>query len=282
MLSYRHAFHAGNHADILKHFVLVHCLGYMGRKEKPFLFVDTHAGAGLYHLEEGYADKNKEWLAGIGALRELPENTIPPATARYCIAVEEIVRTETGSCYPGSPLVAQRFLREQDRAVLFELHPTDFRILEDRLKDDRRIQVRREDGLGALASLLPPPSRRACIFIDPPYELKEDYERVPLMLEQALKRFPQGVYILWHPLLSQSEPQAMADRLLSLYRGNRCAAQIRIREKQPGTHGMYGSGVVVYNPPWMLKQALEENLPFLAQTLGTQHPSWSLQWDDLE
>ena len=282
MLSYRHAFHAGNHADILKHFVLTHCLEYMGRKDKPFLFVDTHAGAGIYRLDQGYADQNKEWASGIGALREIPRDAVPSTMAYYFSAVDDIVQSEDGVCYPGSPLFAQRFLREQDRAVLFELHPTDFRILEARLKDDPRIQVRQADGLSALASLLPPASRRACVFIDPSYEMKEDYYRVPKILDLALKRFSQGVYILWYPLLPQPEPQTMADRIFALHKGNRCCAQIRIREKDTEEYGMYGSGMIILNPPWILKQALEESLPFLAQAVGKRGSSWTLQWDNLE
>ncbi|MDR1597078.1 MAG: 23S rRNA (adenine(2030)-N(6))-methyltransferase RlmJ [Treponema sp.] len=262
MLSYRHAFHAGNAADVLKHAVLICCLDYLGRKEKPFLVIDTHAGAGFYSLTEGYAAQNREWEGGVGRLPEY--DTLPPLLGRYAA----LVRDSPGGLYPGSPALIQRLLRPRDQAVCFELHPADFTALEAAFKADKRFRLLREDGLGGLKALLPPPSRRACIFIDPPYEVKSDYTEVPERLAGALARFPTGLYITWYPLLQQRSASALRETLLGLYGGNRCAVELCTAAPDNGAKRMYGSGMVIYNPPWTLRETLEESLPVLAKLLG--------------
>ncbi|GHV72916.1 ribosomal RNA large subunit methyltransferase J [Spirochaetia bacterium] len=292
MLSYRHAFHAGNAADVLKHAVLTYCLDYLGQKETPFLAVDTHAGAGFYSLTEGYAAQNREWERGIGRLVDMPAlqsgpAPLPPLLARYAALVKETLGVELPR-YPGSPALIQRLLRGQDRAVCFELHPADFTALEENFSADHRFRLLREDGLGGLKALLPPPSRRACVFIDPPYEMKSDYAAVPEHLAEALRRFPTGMYITWYPLLgrrsgteSGGEGAALRETLLGLYDGNRCAVELRTAKppalpaalpEVPGAAAprMYGSGLVIYNPPWTLREALEESLPVLASILGDE------------
>jgi 23S rRNA (adenine2030-N6)-methyltransferase len=297
MLSYRHAFHAGNPADVLKHAVLVHCLDYLGQKEKPFLVIDTHAGAGFYSLAEGYAARNREWERGIGTLIPGGPNHLPPLFAEYAALVKEALGMEfpPAGRYPGSPAFIQRLLREQDRAVCFELHPADFMILEKNFAIDRRFRILREDGLGGLRALLPPPSRRGCIFIDPPYEMKSDYAAVPEHLAEALRRFPAGLYITWYPLLGRKagedaggEGAVLRETLLGLYSGNRCAVELRTAKpppsKMPAVSGaasprMYGSGLVIYNPPWTLRRALEESLPVMASILGAEQGSWDLWWE---
>jgi 23S rRNA (adenine2030-N6)-methyltransferase len=290
MLSYRHAFHAGNAADVLKHAVLMYCLDYLGQKEPPFLVVDTHAGAGSYSLTEGYAAQNREWERGVGQL--LDQGALPLLLAEYTALVREAIGAELPPAgrYPGSPALIQRLLREQDRAVCFELHPADFTALEENLAADRRFRLMREDGLGGLKALLPPPSRRACVFIDPPYELKSDYTTVPEKLAEALRRFPTGLYITWYPLLGRmaeaetgGEGTALRETLFGLYGGNRCAVELRTA-LPPDVENiiakrLYGSGMVIYNPPWTLRKALEESLPVLASMLGGGQGSWDLWWE---
>jgi 23S rRNA (adenine2030-N6)-methyltransferase len=274
MLSYRHAFHAGNWADVFKHSVLLYCLDYLGRKERPLLVVDTHAGAGFYSLTEGYAAQNREWERGVA--RFLERETLPPLLARYVALVREVLAGE-GS-YPGSPALIQRLLRPQDRGVCFELHPADFKLLSDTFKGDRRFRVKREDGLEGLKALLPPPGRRGCVFVDPSYELRSDYEAVPERLAAALSRFSMGVYIVWYPLLKPrpGEPafwEPLRETLLGLHRGNRFALEIFV----PGgdtEKRMFGNGLAIYNPPFMLQEALEESLPMLAEILG----GWEWRW----
>ncbi|GHV77752.1 ribosomal RNA large subunit methyltransferase J [Spirochaetia bacterium] len=290
MLSYRHAFHAGNAADVLKHAVLMYCLDYLRHKETPFFVVDTHAGAGFYSLTEGYAARNREWEKGVGSLLEQAD--LPPLLADYVVLVRDAlgVGLHPAGRYPGSPALIQRLLREQDRAVCFELHPADFTALEENFAADHRFRLLREDGLGGLKSLLPPPSRRGCVFIDPPYEMKSDYTTVPEYLAEALRRFSTGLYIIWYPLLgrktgdgaapgSGGEGAALRETLLRFYGGNRCAVELRTAAADNGVRRMYGSGMVIYNPPWTLRGVLGESLPVLASMLGGEQGSWDLSWE---
>jgi 23S rRNA (adenine2030-N6)-methyltransferase len=301
MLSYRHAFHAGGAADVLKHTVLVFCLDYLGQKEKPFLCIDTHAGAGLYALTEGYAARNREWEGGIGRLR-VRKNDLPPALGRYLDLAEGFFADGSGGAadtaetgrvsapvYPGSPGFIRRLLRPRDRAACFELHPADFARLCEGFGGDPRFMIRREDGLAALKALLPPPSRRGCIFIDPSYELRDDYRLVPETLAEVLGRFPQGIYLVWYPLLLDRagpspvvrESIALPEKLAALYGGTRCRIECRTAVRGAARGGgetagaLFGSGLVVYNPPWTLKAAMEKALPVLADVLGcTGRMNW--------
>ncbi|MDR0641013.1 MAG: 23S rRNA (adenine(2030)-N(6))-methyltransferase RlmJ, partial [Treponema sp.] len=270
MLSYRHGFHAGNQADVLKHGILLSCLDYLAKKPKPFLYADTHAGAGSYRLDQGFAALNREWARGIG--RFLPAAEGKDSSIMISRYLETVGKFYSRSqVYAGSPLLAAELLRPQDRACCFEMHPADFTALSACLSGDRRFRVRKEDGLGGLKSLLPPKSRRALIFIDPSYELKEDYRRLISALEEALRRFPGGTYVIWYPLLRETEigggPE-YGETLLGLYRGRRSRTELFFG--QPGGQGrLYGCGLVLFNPPWTLKAELEESLPLLAEKLGT-------------
>jgi 23S rRNA (adenine2030-N6)-methyltransferase len=286
VLSYRHEFHAGNAADVLKHEVLIFCLDYLRQKEKAFLCVDTHAGAGLYLLD-GKPD-NREWKRGLGKLLPLLRETdkIPAMTARYLETSADGGQAGVPGCYRGSPLIMERLLRKQDRLVCFELHPEDFKTLERVMGS--RAEVRREDGPGGLKALLPPPSRRGLVLIDPPWEEKDEYRSIPMAAAGALKRFPEGIYIIWYPLLARPKNPSppglgLSETLLGNYDGRRCRAELyTASRKQPAENsprGMYGSGLVIYNPPWTLRPALEETLPFLASVLGSPG-DFRLDWYD--
>ena len=286
MLAYRHHFHAGNAADVLKHMVLIFCLDYLTRKDKPLLCVDTHAGAGSYPLD-GDSASRPEWKEGVGKLW----NHCPPGES----AGEAMIRRylercfaggETGGSaplvYPGSPLIMARLLRPADRLVCFELHPADYAACGPLLGS--RAEVRRADGFAGLKGLLPPPSRRGLILIDPPYEVKDDYRRLPEVLAGALRRFSTGTYLVWYPLLRRPPEEYAGDlaaRLMGLHQGNRC--RVELYTANPDTppanspRGMYGSGVVIYNPPWTLTAALTESLPLLGAAIGTGPRGWSLE-----
>ena len=182
MLSYRHAFHAGNHADVLKHFIEVQLLRYLAQKEKPFWYIDTHAGAGCYELDNGYATQNAEYESGITQL--WVRDDLPETLADYVSLVKRINPEGQLKLYPGSPMVALELLREQDRMRLFELHPTDHELLLQNFhRHDSQVLIQRADGFGSLKALLPPPPRRALVLIDPPYEEKQDYQRVVSALQ---------------------------------------------------------------------------------------------------
>jgi 23S rRNA (adenine2030-N6)-methyltransferase len=272
MLSYRHGFHAGNAADVLKHAVLVFCLEYLTQKEKPLLCVDTHAGAGMYQLDEGFSAQKREWEKGIGRLRTFA-GALPPMLQRY---LQMCGAASGGSAYPGSPLIMSTLLRPVDRLVCFELHAADFALCRENLPN---AEVYQNDGFGGLKGLLPPQSRRGLVLVDPPYEVKDDYRLVQETAAMALKKFSSGVYIIWYPLLRYAPfcggdaAESFPARLMELYDGNRCRMELyTARADSPpenSPRGMYGSGLVVYNPPWTLKAALGETLPVLAAALGT-------------
>ena len=265
MLSYRHAFHAGNHADVLKHYVLFEILSYYGQKDKPYWYIDTHAGAGQYDLKGPQAAQNAEYLEGVGRLWE--QSQLPPALVAFLGALRAFNSGPDLRIYPGSPLLAGSLVRDEDRMLLYEMHPADLRALQARFKaSGRQVRVRGEDGFAGLVGILPPPTRRAVILIDPPYEVKADYRRVEEVLSAALKRFPQGTYVLWYPLLRRNEVQVMRERFRRL--GAPAWLQVELQVRQPTDSGMYGSGVYVINPPWTLPQQLASILPTLRDRLA--------------
>lgn len=267
MLSYRHAFHAGNHADVLKHFVLLELLDYYNRKDKPWFYIDTHAGGGCYALNSEQADKTAEAADGIGRLwarEDLPEVMRP-----YVEAVRQFNPHGKLLFYPGSPALAMTRARAQDRLRLFELHPADFESLQRTFVTEReRVQVARSDGFAALKALLPPPTRRAVVLIDPPYEVKEDYRRVVDTVRDAMRRFPTGTYAIWYPMLARPEARSLPQRLAEL--GAESWLDVRLAVGAPARDGfgMFGSGLYVINPPWVLPQRLEAALPWLVTHLG--------------
>jgi 23S rRNA (adenine2030-N6)-methyltransferase len=267
MLSYRHAFHAGNHADVLKHVVLVQLLRHLGLKEKPFWFIDTHAGAGAYDLDSPHARKLAEHRGGIGRLWTRPD--LPAAVADYVELARRFNPDGRLRKYPGSPFLAGWTLRTRDRLRLFELHSSDARLLRKNFCDaDKRVIVADTDGFAGLRALLPPPARRAVTLIDPSYEEKQDYERVVQALRDALTRFPDGVYAVWYPQLTRLDARELPRRLkhLSASKGWLHAA-LRVRTPSADGFGMHGSGLVVLNPPWTLRDTLTGVLPFLAEAL---------------
>lgn len=272
MLSYRHAFHAGNHADVLKHFVLLQILAHAAQKDKPFWYIDTHAGAGMYALDKGYAKQNAEFDSGISRLWDKHE--LPAALADYVALVKRLNPSGELRRYPGSPACAQELLRKDDRMRLFELHPNDSKLLRqaflagDRQVLSRHVLIETEDGFAGIKALLPPPSRRAVVLIDPPYEEKRDYQRVVQSLKDSLQRFSTGTYIVWYPMLQRPEPQQMLDKLKKLGLNSWLHVALKVQTPALDGFGMHGSGLFVVNPPWTLPGTLSEVMPYLAQTLG--------------
>jgi 23S rRNA (adenine2030-N6)-methyltransferase len=266
MLSYRHEFHAGNAADVLKHAVLVFCLRYMQQKEGGMLLLDTHAGAGAYDLGSAKAQKTGEFHGGIEKLLAA-KGPLPALLAEYL----ELIRTDANyaACrrYPGSPVLAAALLRRQDRAVLCELHPSDHSVLSGWARGQRGVTVRREDGFAVFRSLIPPRERRALVLIDPSYEVKTDYELVVAAVTDAWRRFQGGVYALWYPVVDRPRIDAME----AAFRAGPVKKVFRVEfATRPDTQarGMTASGIVVINPPFTLPGACDEALPWLADALG--------------
>ena len=267
MLSYRHAFHAGNHADVLKHFIEMQLLSHLSQKDKPFWYIDTHAGAGCYELDSGYATQNAEYESGIARLWERED--MPAALAEYVALVKRINPDGQLKLYPGSPLVALELLREQDRMRLFELHPADSEILQENFASHgKQVLMQTADGFAALKALLPPPPRRALVLIDPPYEEKQDYQRVVSALREGLKRFANGVYAVWYPQLQRAEAQQLPEQLKQLPVKSWLHVALTVQSPGEDGFGMHGSGMFILNPPWLLHGVLQEVLPYLVKVLG--------------
>lgn len=276
MLSYRHAFHAGNHADVLKHLTQVLILESLLRKDKAFFYLDTHAGAGLYDLRSAESDKTGEFREGIARLLEV--EALPAVLQSYLAMIREMNPVGALIHYPGSPWVAKQLLRAQDRACLCELHPTDFGILRNNFAGARQFRVEQQDGFQQLKALLPPPERRGLVLIDPPYEIKTDYERVVKAVAEGVKRFATGIYAIWYPVVSRAQIDALEQGFKASGVKRILLAELNV-QADSDEYGMTGSGMIVVNPPWQLDDKLAEALPFLTDVLGqSAEANWRLQW----
>ena len=267
MLSYRHAFHAGNHADVLKHYVLGLVLKHAKQKDKPFWYIDTHAGAGMYSLSEGYATQNAEFKDGIDKL--IRASNLTKLLADF---VDQIKSFNTGNSldfYPGSPAIAQDFLRTHDKMRLFELHSNDCNLLIENFKgQSKQTKIEMQDGFAGIKAYLPPPPRRAVVLIDPPYEDKQDYQRVVSCIKDSLSRFATGTYMVWYPLLQRDEPDEMIESLMQLNAPSWLHVALTIHAPSDDGYGMHGSGLFIINPPWTLPNSLAETMPVLTQLLA--------------
>lgn len=267
MFSYRHGFHAGNHGDVLKHVVLVRMLAYLSAKDTPLLVVDTHAGAGAYSLASAFAQKKGEFKHGIGRL--WGRGDLPPALADYVRQVMVLNPDGALRAYPGSPQIALQMTRPQDRLRLFELHTTEVQILRDHCRHaGRRVSVLEADGLAGLKSLLPPPSRRALVLIDPSYEDKADYAGVLDTMRDALQRFATGSYAVWYPQVQRQASQDLPGQLKQLAKGDWLHVWLRVMAPAKDGLGLHGSGMFIFNPPWKLEIALRAEMQTLVRLLG--------------
>ena len=267
MLSYRHAFHAGNHADVLKHIILLQIAEYMAAKPAPFWIIDTHAGAGRYALESAHASKLGEYRDGVGRLWH--GKGLPPAAADYLDFVRQLNPDGELRHYPGSPWLASQMLRDSDRLRLYELHSTDVKHLQECFASaGRQVTVTAGDGFAGLKAILPPPPRRALVLIDPSYETRDDYVNVVKGLQEALRRFATGTYALWYPMLSKLESRKLPDRLKNLGAASWLHVTLEVKAPSGDGFGMNGSGMFIINPPWTLEQKLHETLPKLTQLLA--------------
>jgi len=271
MLSYRHGFHAGNFADALKHTLLVAVLDYLGRKAKPLAYIDTHAGAGSYDLGSDFAQKRREYESGIGRLWNVVD--APAAVSHYLDCIRRANAGGNLECYPGSPAIARQLLTEADRLILFERHGNEAEALRHWAVGDRRLTVREEDGFAGCIGLLPPPAKRALLLIDPAYEIKSDYERVVRTLAAAHRRFANGVYMLWYPVVERARVKSMIEGIKATGIRRIQRFELGIAADRDG-FGMTASGVVVINPPFVLGDQMAEALPWLADRLGESGQGW--------
>ncbi len=298
MFSYRHAFHAGNHADVLKHLALIAVLKHLLHKSAALSVVDTHAGAGLYRLDSDYAATSGEADSGVAALvaavqeDQAKGRQTPELVLTYLDLLATFNARDELRVYPGSPAIILSQLRYEarDRLRLFEMHPTDAQALAGnlaQLPNAKLASVTRQDGFEGLKALLPPPSRRAFVLIDPSYEIKTDYRKVAESIQDALRRFPSGTYMVWHPVIPRPEAHSLPKRLRTLAQQASkpwLQAVLRIGQvpsaeptgmaadgslrSEPLRRGMSASGLFVINPPHTLREELNGALPYLAQRMG--------------
>jgi len=265
MLSYRHAFHAGNFADVLKHTILIQILEHLGKKDKPFCCIDTHAGPGKYELDGDYAQKNQEYQNGIGKLWQ--RDDLPECVAEYLNLVKRFNQPDKLTRYPGSPLLIKQMLRNKDRLCLFELHSTEIKLLKD--LTSQHITVSHGDGLKDSLKLLPPIERRGLVLIDPSYEIKNDYSQVVDALKLMHKHFAVGTYALWYPVINRRKNQLLEKAIQTSGINNVQLFELGIRNDS-NEHGMTSSGMIIINPPWTLLSQMQQTLPWLAEALGQE------------
>lgn len=275
MLSYRHSFHAGNHADVVKHIVLTLILTALKQKEKGFFYLDTHSGVGRYSLLSAEAEKTGEYIEGIARLWDRTD--LPEEVALY---LDELKKINKGKLryYAGSPLLAVQQLRPQDRALLTELHPNDFPLLRAEFAKKANVVTKRENGFQQLKAALPPKEKRGLVLIDPPYELKEDYELVVKAIAEGYKRFATGVYAIWYPVVLRQHTKRIVKGLEAT--GIRKILQIELAVRPDSDQrGMTASGMIVINPPWQLESQMKKILPYLTEVLVPEGTgSWTVEW----
>jgi 23S rRNA (adenine2030-N6)-methyltransferase len=290
MFSYRHAFHAGNHADVLKHLTLIAVLRHLMKKDPAIQFVDTHAGAGMYRLHSEMAGKSGEAADGFLKLVAQRQKDWPEALQDYLGVVESFNNPSQWQHYPGSPFVIWHLMQDaarvasRDKLKVFEMHPTDQKLLRQNIEalaatrqvSARSVQMQMGDGFEALKALLPPPvssggSRRACVLIDPSYEIKNDYARVQATVQDALKRFATGTYMVWYPIIGRQEAHDLPRRLKNIAQAagkDWLHATLSIGRGPGDDSGLNASGMWMVNPPFTLKDQLKAVLPVLVDTLG--------------
>lgn len=265
MFSYRHSYHAGNFADVVKHVILVALIEALQRKDAPLCILDTHAGIGQYDLQRAESQQTGEFRDGIARLWE--EGGVPPPVERYLALVRAINPDGLLRFYPGSPRLARQLLRPQDRLQLGELNPSDHARLVREFANDPQVIVHLQDAYQSIKALLPPKEKRGLILIDPAFERKDEYQRLVTGLREGLRRFANGVYAIWYPLLSAPLRQRFHDEMIAT--GIRKILRVELSLAPLGTDmRMVGSGMLIINPPWQIESALNEALGWLHTRLA--------------
>lgn len=266
-MNYRHAFHAGNFADVFKHVLLVRALLYLRRKDAPFRFIDTHAGVGLYDLASEAAQRTGEWRDGVGRLNEPLSAAADRLLAPFCAALEDVRRRHGPTVYPGSPALARELLRPQDRGVLVELHPEDGALLAERYNAVPNLKVLRLDGWTALHGLIPSKERRGLVLIDPPYEAGDEFDRLTAEAARAVAKWPTGVFLIWYPIKDLREIDRVALRFREAVPRPTLRLELMV-ERPDDPARLNGCGLFAVNPPWTLRDEAEVILPALADRLA--------------
>ncbi|CAA7612427.1 Ribosomal RNA large subunit methyltransferase J [Magnetospirillum sp. SS-4] len=277
-MNYRHAYHAGNFADVMKHSILAQVVEALKRKDTPFFALDTHAGIGAYDLMAEAAGKTGEYLDGIAKVMDRPD---PPAGMEAYLRVIRAWNTDgTPRRYPGSPELLRALMRPADRLALVELHPEDVCLLRSRFAGDRRVGVHHLDGHAAAKGLLPPAERRGLVLIDPPFEVRDEFDRLRLTLRRIRRLWPGGIILAWYPIKGREPVRRFHDAIREEGGSRTLAVELLIRPDDDPFR-LNGSGLVVVNPPWRLEDALDESLEWLARVVapgsGRHHLEWLIE-----
>ena len=274
-MNYRHAFHAGNHADVLKHLTLARLIALLSRKEAPFAYLDSHAGVGLYDLRGDQASRTGEWLEGIDRLWRAAD--VPALVDDYLGVVRAMNPEGELRHYPGSPELARVLSREQDSLHLNEKHPEDGELLKDNMRGDRRVAVHRGEGWHVPRALLPTREKRTLLLIDPPFEQPDEFERCVQALDEAHGRMRQAIVAIWYPIKDRRQLKRFYQRLEKSAAPKMLRAELYVHSPDDAER-LTGSGLVIGNPPWGLEDELRELLPWLATLLGQSQGGWTLDW----
>lgn len=273
MLSYQHGFHAGNFADLHKHLTLTLLLESLNRKAKPWSYLESHSGRGLYDLSDAQAAKTGEYLQGIARLWGLQSDT---ALGRYLDLVRATNEAEL-KIYPGSPLIAALMARSGDRIHLMELHPQEVQVLKQNFRQYPQVGVHHRDGYEGVLGLLPPKPNRGLVLIDPAYEVKSEYSDVAKFMLKASRAWGNGTFAIWYPILAAARHEAMISEIEKT-----CGEVALLRSEmlidRAAERGMYGSGMLLINPPWQLDQQLADSVPQLISALNPPHGQVRLEW----
>ena len=284
-MNYRHAYHAGNHADVLKHVILARAIAHLARKDKPLRVIDAHGGIGLYSLLSAQAGKTFEWREGVGRLfdeaggRLALDNAKAEALLEPWRSMVEAVnsRGKALEWYPGSPELAVLLTRPQDKLLFNELHPDDFKTLEELYARDKRVKVTNTEAKVAVKANVPPPERRGLVLIDPPYEKKDDDRQAMSMLWHGQKRFATGCFMVWYPVTGDGLSRRMAEIAREMNYPKFLHVEMLVR-RATNDGGLAGSGVFILNPPWPLAEELPVLLPALSKRLRQGDPHWRMEW----
>ena len=276
-MNYRHAFHAGGFVDVIKHIILTRLIEYLKLKPAAFRVIDTHAGIGRYSLTGDEARRSPEWMDGIGKLLKTELAAKPKALIQpYLDVVESENQNGTLARYPGSPLVARKLFRPQDRLSALELHPKDARELGKHFEGDVQARITALDGWLALNAYVPPKEKRGLVLVDPPFEEPGEWERLVEGLSKAHKKWATGLYALWYPLKEPREVNAFVSALKATGITKMLRAELLVERAVAGK--LYGSGMILVNPPYVLEDELKTILPALVKALGREGASHRLEW----
>ncbi|MBD8481072.1 23S rRNA (adenine(2030)-N(6))-methyltransferase RlmJ [Pseudomonas coleopterorum] len=275
-MNYRHAFHAGNHADVFKHIVLTRLVALMSRKEQPFAYIDTHAGLGLYDLRGDQATRTGEWLEGIARLWQATDR--PSLTDDYVKVINRLNAEGELRYYPGSPELARRLMRQQDRVLLNEKHPDDGQLLKDNMKKDPRVAVHLGEGWHVPRALLPVAEKRAVMLIDPPFEQLDELQRCAKAMKETIGRMRQTVAAIWYPIKDDSRALKRFYQELTSSGAPKLLRVELLVHPLDTPQSLNGSGLVISNPPWGLEEELNTLMPWLANLLGQSQGGWKMDW----